>query len=541
MYNVMVVDDDCLVRQRIISSIDFDGMGLTVCAEADTGTMAMELFEQYHPQIVIMDINIPQINVIDVAKMMIRNNEDISIIIITGYGSVDFAKEAIKNGMVDFLLKPINMDELTVTLERIRGRLDKRVQLAIEQQHMKKLLERSMPLLRNKYFMSLINTPSEELSEEEDGIYLKDFGVEGQVTDITTVIIMPQYNTSAASEKMTIQGILEEEIKKSLCALDEHFKVIVLFDSLQRAILIVYGEQPNMEYCLEKNLDAIRDRLKYIYKIDFKASIGKCVNEFRKLNDSYRSAEYALDYWNVFGENNIVSNRNILQVVIDSQNKNEPIHHSEIMDLYVSKSEEEMTRRLNAYMTGFIVNNQVSTELVRQRSLELIALMISGARELGIEFSVPSGENPYFEVLRTNNIAEMRQTVLKLGAMLYTDIGKAREQNYSKTVYAAKRFIVQNYMDVELNLSMVAENVHISPGYLSQLIKKHTGAGFTDYLNYVRIEHAKHLLATSDMRVYEVSEAVGYQNPKYFYQVFKQLTGKRPREFSKDTAEPDEL
>ncbi|GEM_PF-895072 len=541
MYNVMVVDDDCLVRERIISSIDFAGMGMNVCAEADTGTMAMELFEQYHPQIVIMDINIPQINGIDAAKAMIRNNEDISIIIITGYGSVDFAKEAIRNGMVDFLLKPINMDELTVTLERIRGSLDRKVQLAIEQQHMKKLLERSMPLLRNKYFMSLINTPSEELSEEENRVYLMDFGVEGPVSDIAAVIIVPQYNTSAAGEKMTVQGILEEEIKKSLCGMDENFREIVLFDSLQRAILIVYGEQPNMEYCLEKNLDAIRDRLKYIYKIDFKASIGKCVNEFRKLSDSYRAAEYALEYWNVFGENNIVSNRNIQQVVIDSQNQNEPIHHSEIMDLFVSKSEEEMIRRLNGYLTGFIVSSQVSTEQVRQRSIELIALMISGARELGIEFSVPAGENPYFEVLTTNNVAQIRQTVLKLGASLFAGIGNAREQNSSKTVSAAKRFIVQNYMDMELNLSKVAENVHISPGYLSQLIKKHTGAGFTDYLNYVRIEHAKHLLSTSDMRVYEVSEAVGYQNPKYFYQVFKQMTGKRPREFSQETAEPDEL
>lgn len=537
MYNVMVVDDDYLVRQRVISSIESMNLELRICAEAETGTMALELFEQYHPQIVIMDINIPQINGIDVAKTMIRNNEDISIVIITGFGTIDFAKEAIRNGMVDFLLKPINQDELAETLQHIKTNLEKKALLAIEQQNMKKLLERSMPLLRNKYFMSLINTTSEELNEEECRLYLKDFGIDGPITDIVTVIIVPKYHSSIVSEKMTIQGILEEELKKNLCNTGECFQEIVVFDSTQRAILIVYGSQDNLEYCLEKKLEAIRDRLRYIYKIDFRASIGKRVDEFRNLNDSYHSAEYALDYWNVFGENNVVSSRNIQQVVKDSQNQNESIRHSEIMDLFVSQSEEEMTQRLNEYMSGIVVNSQNSAEIVRQRLIELIALMISGARELGIVIDTTANQNPYYEIFQTSHISEMRQTVLRLGDQIYSAIGCTREQNYSKTVGDAKRYIIQNYMDVELSLSKVAENVHISPGYLSQLIKKQTGTGFTDYLNYIRIEHAKQLLSTTDLRVYEVSEAVGYQNSKYFYQVFKQLTGKRPREFSKETAE----
>ena len=106
-----------------------------------------------------------------------------------------------------------------------------------------------------------------------------------------------------------------------------------------------------------------------------------------------------------------------------------------------------------------------------------------------------------------------------------------REESTSKAFIDAKRFIMQNYAQEDMNLMRVAEHVNLSPSYVSQLFKKNDNCTFTEYLNTVRIENAKKLLSTTHMRVYEVAEAVGYQNPKYFFQVFKQLTGKRPREF----------
>ena len=78
---------------------------------------------------------------------------------------------------------------------------------------------------------------------------------------------------------------------------------------------------------------------------------------------------------------------------------------------------------------------------------------------------------------------------------------------------------MQNYTQEDMNLMRVAEHVNLSPSYVSQLFKKNDNCTFTEYLNTVRIENAKKLLSTTHMRVYEVAEAVGYQNPKYFTDV----------------------
>jgi len=535
MYNLMVVDDDFLVRKRIVSAIPFDQLGLKLCAEAETGIDALDMYEHYHPQIIIMDINIPLINGIDVSKKILQNNEEVYIVIITGYGTVDFAKEAIRSGMIDFLLKPINAEELKMVLERIVGRIRDKAQKALEQQRMERLLERSMPLLRNKYFLSLMTTPTAEMSEKDCRVYLKDFGIIGDVTDITVVIVSPRYNGATVNEKMTIQGILEQELLRGIGNTNEQFRCVVLFDSLQRAILVVYGTQKNLGYCLEKNLSAIRDRIRYIHHIDFRASIGCGVTEFRQLEKSYRTAEDALGYWSVFGDNDIVSSENVQHIVGRASKETVTIHHSEVMSLFVAKNLDDITRKLNEYMNSLIQENSFSEEYLRQRIIELTALMISCARELGVDCSIILAQKPYMKVLNATNMSEIRRIVLKIGESIVEEIGSTREQNKNKTINNAKHYIMQNYADPELNLSKVAENVNLSPSYLSQLFRKQSHCSFTDYLNYVRIEQAKRLLADTHMRVYEVADAVGYQSSKYFFQVFKQITGKRPREFGENT------
>ena len=117
MYKLMIVDDDELLRERIAKAIPMEALGLELCGEAENGIQALELFERSRPQIVIMDINIPLLNGIDTAKRILQEDDDVNIIIITGYGTVDFAQEAIRNGMVDFMLKPVDEQELEAVPE----------------------------------------------------------------------------------------------------------------------------------------------------------------------------------------------------------------------------------------------------------------------------------------------------------------------------------------------------------------------------------------------------------------------------------------
>ena len=141
---------------------------------------------------------------------------------------------------------------------------------------------------------------------------------------------------------------------------------------------------------------------------------------------------------------------------------------------------------------------------------------------------------PYAQILYANNVFRLRKIVDETLRLLLEELGSKREQSSSRAINDAKQYILQNYADPELNLGKTAAHVHLTPSYVSQLFRKDEGCSFTDFLNRVRIEEAKKLLSQTHLRIYEVSEAVGYQNSKYFFQIFKQLTGKRPREFYED-------
>jgi len=124
-----------------------------------------------------------------------------------------------------------------------------------------------------------------------------------------------------------------------------------------------------------------------------------------------------------------------------------------------------------------------------------------------------------------------QKQITELGVALVGQMREKYENRNSRLIEQAKKYISENIEDPELDLFGVSENIGLSKAYFCSLFKRETGYGFTEYVNHQRIEKAKVLLSTTNLRVYEVAEAVGYVSPKYFFQVFKRITNKRPKDF----------
>ena len=530
MYNIMVVDDDQLVRERICAYIPLESLNLHLCGVAEDGVQALELFEQTRPQIVIMDINIPLINGIDVAKRMLQEDPDVNVIIVTGYGTVDFAKEAIREGMIDFLLKPINGGELKLVLSKTVKKLKEKSQRAMEQQRMERLLERGMPLLRNKYFLTLLQTSPELLSEDSCRQYLADFGIDKVPGEICVAIVVSQSSKVAINKQMSLQAILEEELTNLLQ--NAGIGCIVVYDFMQRAIVIAYGSDPHLSFALENRISIIRDKMRYIYQMDLVASIGSTVTGFAQLSLSYQDAERALSYCNILGENNIVSSGNLTQIKL--QMPQLPcMAYGDIMELLISANLETIQTALNEYFNNLVYTARISVHSMQMKAIEVVSLFLACSRALNenTESILEDKPSVYVRILSSNSVNSIVALVQETVQRIVDIICGRREENKNRALSGAKRYIMQNFSDPSLNLARVAEAVNLSPSYVSLLFKRQEDSTFTEYLNAVRVEQAKKLLSTTHMRVYEVAEAVGYQNSKYFFQVFKQITGKRPREF----------
>lgn len=534
MYSFMIVDDDELVRERVLSLIPAEKMGLKLVAQAENGMEALEQFKQHRPQIVIMDIQIPLMNGIDVAKLMLQENPDVKIIIITGFGTLEFAQDAIRSGIIDFMLKPINPKELEDILAKAIGLIQSEAAQALEQQRMERLLERSMPLIRSRYFLSLIQTPPEELTDESCQQYLNDFGICAPISEVCVMIVVPNYGGLALSDQMSMQAVLEEELSKSMDAIG--IGSLVLYDAMQRMIVISYGPHNHLDYMLEQRMSVIRDKLRYLYRFDFRASIGTSVPNFRFLRDSYWNANQALGYWRVLGNNNIVNSNNI-QKIERPVPQMDPMRYSTIMDLLITEDLQQIRNAFTEYINQLAYNTQNSIHYIRQKTIELLALLLSCAQDLGVSTDELLDERSpvYVRVLSASNIFDIQKIILEAGQTIIEQIQNKRKDSKNRAMRSAKQFIINNHADPQLDLNMVSDHVNLSPNYLAQLFRRFENCSFTEYLNRIRVEQAQKMLLSTHLRVYEVAEAVGFQNTKYFFQVFKQITGMRPREFYKSS------
>ncbi|MEZ7612146.1 response regulator [Streptococcus sp. 20925_1_77] len=125
MYAIMIVEDEELIRQGLTSLVDYEQFGMTVINQAENGREAWEKFQEQPADILLTDINMPQMNGLDLAHLVKEQSPSCHIIFLTGYDDFEFARKAIKLGADDYLLKPFSKDDIEEMLAKVKGKLDK--------------------------------------------------------------------------------------------------------------------------------------------------------------------------------------------------------------------------------------------------------------------------------------------------------------------------------------------------------------------------------------------------------------------------------
>jgi len=535
MYKLLIVDNDRQARERLLESIPMEKFGLTLCAQVENGIQAMEQFMRHRPEIVLLDVKLPLINGIDVTRQILQVEPKTHVIVATASDSLDYAREAVRCGIVDYLKKPVSGADLESALRKVVVHLRTAAAEQERVQRKDRLLTASLPLLRSSFFLELMRTQEADVDTAQCMALLRDFGVDPAPTGICAAVLVPNYNHMQPKQRRAMQSTLADELQKLFAPME--LQCIVVHDSMQRTAAILCGGASELTETAAQKLSLLRDKMRYIYRLDFRAGVGCRVDSFPCLHRSWEAAERALCYWTIVGDNNIVNSDDLKNVELPAL-QNAGMQYAQIMDLLVTYDPEQIRQTLERYMRRMAYETRNSIHNLQMLAVELLALLLSCARELGASAdTVANAESTiYVRVLQTGSIHEIMQTVQDTASVIVNSVQGDREENKIRALSDAKRYIMRNFADPDLSLAKVAEQVNLSPSYMSQLFKRTDDRTFTEYLNHVRIEQAKKLLSTTHMRVYEVADAVGYQSSKYFFQLFKQITGKRPREFYEASA-----
>ena len=305
----------------------------------------------------------------------------------------------------------------------------------------------------------------------------------------------------------------------------------MFFDALARPVIIANGGEENTRLLLEKQLSAARDKLRFYFQFDFAAGVGWCVASLMELPHSFRSASLALGYRNGFSENNIV---NIVNVPVTGLPKAQSVRTERdmVIEIYRNCDYDGMESVLQRYFSSVVTAAGGSEAFAKQMYIELMVLLINCAEESGLDIDLILSTDPYAKIVLSTNLNMIHRQFTDTCGLLMEQMVNKRKDRTSRLIEQARRYIRENISNTELNLTMVGESIGLSGSYLCSLFRRETGYNFTEYVNRERVEQAKSLLSSTNMRVYEVALSVGYLSPKYFFQVFKRITGKRPREFS---------
>ncbi|SER50635.1 two-component system, response regulator YesN [Gracilibacillus ureilyticus] len=510
MLKVFLVDDDVFVRKGIQTLIDWESYGFEVCGEADNGEDALELIHQLHPDLVVTDIRMP---VLDGLALIERVMDELlqppSFIVISGYNDFEYAQRALRFGVQDFLLKPVDQEEIHDTLKRTSEKMIQRKEMT---EYTKNLSTASLI----KKFLSDEMEFAESMSISHPIMHSNQFTF--------AKIEVNGLDLDYAEIEMSIEGILNEYRGTEMIAFyDEaigYYCIVVTDKFIDVNKLNLFGFLEGLEKQISKQLS-----------LPVIIYAGDTVTDLMELSHSYHSACELTQYKYIFSDktpviSNLVEKEQVYYIDIEHS------YYDQMME-YMEENNKELIKKQVKIMLEHAVTKHLAKDAVRtivNRMNHEVLKQIKEANKYDQEIPhfkemVKSDQYP----LTLDQLEQLWYSFLSECSELINELNNNRMKG---TIHHIKKYIHKNY-DKPITMKSIANEFFINPVYMGQLFKKTYGIYFKDYILNVRINEAKKLLRTTDLRVYEVAQKVGFNNPDYFVTQFEKAVGKTPSQYRK--------
>lgn len=531
MYKLLIVDDEDLVRNAILKKLDWTFIGFDDIRQAEDGEQALEIALEFKPDVVLTDIRMPFIDGLELSQRLSEVLPDTKILLLSGHDEFKYAQEAVKIGVYDYILKPIHSVKLTELLKKVKTQLDIENSDRTKLTKLKTQLNQSLPLLKERFFNLLINNSINAMETKKQMEYLET-NFQGDVFivcvfEIDDLGLLTETNSSEdmALLSFSVSNIISELIGNNGVAFN---------DSSNRHIIIFSGDnadKQSMEADLYTILEQINSNITKYLKITITIGIGSFCSFLGKLHVSYKDALQALKCKIVMGKNKIF---NIKDLGYQSSDLFMPVEKIDVLLAMLKlESPDKIEKNIDSFFEELAAEKNISsdnlkvilTELISGVHRTLIELKNETAGTIHLDFSI------YHELNKLETLDDLRVIISHYIMSAYQYISNSRNIRNVNIIEKAKQYINENYFLEELSLNYIAGIVSVSPGYLSILFKKEAGENFIEYITKIRMEKAKIHLKTTNMKIYEIANAVGFVDPHYFCASFKKYTGLTTSEF----------
>lgn len=532
---VLVVDDEKEIRNGLVTQLPWADWGVDEVVGADDGDTALELAKTCRPDLIVTDIRMPRMSGLQFIEELVRNQYTGGLIVISGYDEFQYAREALKLGVSDYLLKPISKEELAkavaVSLQRVREQHAEQQNRSLIQES----YELAIPKMREDLLRELIERPCRENQSLRIEQKLKQVKLEWLAAEPLCLILfgidslkaITSKHTSADTEEllMAVGGLLDEMIKA------RHPHRHVLFRSREDnwIVLLEDGDNGGRADHLAALSEAVCDRVREQLNIRVNRGYADRCGTLEDLCDLHREAAASLKYFKVHGE--------IRGDEEESDTPNAGFEYQlanarDLVELLKYGSKQDILDVMASFPKLVKSWNVHHPKDLQQRMFEWLLEVFRTAQKTTGWKETSWEKNPIvlWEHLERFDTLESLQREATDQLLAAAESMKAQSDSRSQIVHEAQRFILQRYSE-NLTLQTVADHVHVTPVWLSKLFKKETDMNFLEYMTDVRMTKAAELLADLNYKVYQVSYMIGYQDPVHFSKLFKKKFGCTPQEY----------
>ena len=519
LYRVLLVDDEEDIREGISRKMDWLGLGFSLVGEAANGQDALELAESLRPDVILTDIKMPFMDGLELCRILTDRLPAARFVVFSGFDAFEYAKQAIQMNVVEYILKPINADELSAVLRRLKDQLDRE---RAERRNVELLRSRYMenlPILRELFYANLLDGRIEPGTERERAARL-DIDLQGEEWAVGLAYIGSDRRDALST--LSVQKLLEESLTADRCRLTLYNDWVAVIVSLTESFTI---------YDLIRVLDRVCTLAASYLGLTLTVGVGAPCKELSGMARSAAEARTALEYRSMVGRGQVIYIGDLEPdggQVLTFEEADE-----RTLTAAVRLGSEQEVRDAAAALAGKIREANPSAGQYNLFLMELVTHLMKMTRRsgVGVEEVFGTGFSLPIQDSALPSLEELEDWCAERYLRLRTLIRRRQTDSAGQTVEAAKEYIRQHYAESDLSVEKLCAYLHLSSTYFSTLFKRETGTSFTAYVTTVRMEAAAEAIRGTEEKTYLIAQRCGYEDPNYFSYVFKRHFGVTPTKY----------
>ncbi|KQX62998.1 response regulator transcription factor [Paenibacillus sp. Root444D2] len=528
MYKLLIVEDEEIFRRVLPTIIDWNSIGFEVAGVCENGYKALEFLDKTEVDAILTDIRMPVFNGLELAIEVKSRFPNTKVTLFSAFNEFDYARKGIECGVYGYILKSDGEDEIVNHFTKLKGVLQKENQIRMDSDDVWRQ--------RETLFKEMMENHSDMDEKavamvQRVGIFVKNKDYRMTLFRMDEYKHMTFYSGAdrARSIQEFIRGYLYENIeiqnKGMVISLNEMFCVVwtlpekdfvqtvtEVYENLKEELGIY---KKNEEECLE--ISCVIGSMA--------ANLDELCNSYTAIRDSFLHKAYMGNCMIHYSELDHNSKRIFTFTEEERQMK-------EIMTLVTGKAHVKLMEYLDTLKNQFIDSKFTDMDMISGFAVKIVLTIVGELGEMGKKTDAFLEKSNYM-IKELGYCETIVMIFKKLEAFTIEVFDLLNDENNMKNrriVDEALAYLRKNYSG-QLSLEELARYVNVHPVHLSRLFSKDTGKTFKHILTEVRIEEAKRLLKDINYRVYEISSMVGYEKPRYFSELFRNVTGLTPLEY----------